>query len=860
GGGASGSGGGMGGTGGGAAGGQGGGGASLDGGTGALTLGHAFYGHLRGVTFGGGKFVAVGELGATAQSTDGLSWSFSFAESPDALTGVTYFSNLFIATSANGSIFTSPDAVQWTRRDTGGTGALADVTSSPTLAVAVGGGFGATSRVLASADGIHWDAGTWNASGSHQVVSIAYGNGKFVGLGQSNSGSGAAYSGTTGLSFPTTEQSFPSPQSRSVRFTGGRFIVSSDQRVTELGGFAGGLYSGPQELRTAVSGNGTTAALGVWGGVVASLDGGVMTSRSQAATGTINASAFGNGVFVAVGNDGILLRSTDGLEWTTVTEGATVRYTSMAYGAGRFVAMGGGNGLTPRLLTSTDGLSWSFGPRVGINVRALSSGFWAGGNAGQVAHSDDGLTWTVVQTPAFYPVSDVAQGPGGLVTVGGFGEVYSSADGGSWTRSDAGTNQTLIRVVNANGLFVATGGGTLFTSGDGKGWTKQTLPGSPFESLMSINYQGGSWLVTGRQKVFTSVDAVTWSSVAQPAFNLDGVAFHDGTQYVMSRSQPWLFTSPDGVAWSARDSGVEGSSSFQLEQGAFGGGTWAFAHEPNRVASTVNLGDFSVFNTQPNARVTALVDLADAGVLAFTEHGLGLKAADRRNFTPVNFGMEAGPRGRVARLGSTLIATTGTGLIWRSTDEGATWQRVRLAPRGSSITVPVAAFGKFWVFNGQVANSTDGLTWNVLSPNGLVRSVAFGNGRLTLDGTSSSNDGMTFTPSSLDDGGTVPRFNDIAFDRGLFIGVGNDGVVGTSSDGQKWQLQAFPATTDDFRTVQSSSSGWVAAGSNGLIATSLDGGSWQRRYGPPLELVSSVSDGTDVLLGGEKGLILRVAP
>ena len=38
-----------------------------------------------------------------------------------------------------------------------------------------------------------------------------------------------------------------------------------------------------------------------------------------------------------------------------------------------------------------------------------------------------------------------------------------------------------------------------------------------------------------------------------------------------------------------RDGGVEAQSMPKLEGGAFGGGTWAFASEPNRVVSTTNL-------------------------------------------------------------------------------------------------------------------------------------------------------------------------------------------------------------------------------------------------------------------------------
>lgn len=848
----------MGGSGGGGAGGSGGSGGDAGFTAPALVEAHAFFAHLRDVTFGGGKFVAVGDLGTTAQSVDGLSWTYSFVNSGENLLAVTHFGTQFITTGDGGGIYTSPTANVWTPRASGVSGPLHGVAASATRAIAVG-----LKRVTTSTDGITWTASNFTPS-NKDLMSIAWGGGNFAALAWGG-GFSTIYSSTDGTGWTATSANFGNPVVRTVRYLGSRFVVAGQQKVADIGAappFTNVLqYSAGFDF-SAVAGpaTGTVAALGQWGHLATAVDGGAYTERPPASDGTLRGAAFGNGVYVAVGDDGQIIRSTDGVNWTDIANGVHHSYDDMAFGAGRFVTMGGNTGSSTRALTSTDGLSWTFGPRVGTHVRFSGNEFVVASHAGQFARSSDGLTYERVKTSATWNLSDATRGADKYVAVGGSGDVTYSFDGGAWVKADAGVGTVgLYRVDYLNGQYLASGVATLLTSPNGIVWTKRTLPGNPLETLQSFSYAAGIYGVTARLQTFTSVDGVTWNAHPQPAFNSDGKAFYDGTRFVMSRTQPSLFTSNDFVTWTQSDGGIEPSGGNRLEGGAFGAGLWAFGYGPNRVASTTNFSDFYVFNTQMNARVTGLWARPDGGFIASNEYGLMLSSDDGRTFAPKNAGFEMGFRHRQATSGATVVAGSEGRYVFTSLNNGSTWQKIAVAPAGEVVRAVAFAHGKFYAFANKLYTSPDGLVWTVgisapftaAASNGTRLVAASGNMLYRTD------DGTTFTPA------TAPSatYRDITFADGLFVVVGNNGFVATSTDGATFSASTVPGTTTkDFNAVVKASNLWVAAGNAGLLYTSVDAGTWTTRAAPPVNLLSAAPAGTDVLVGGDKGLLMRVAP
>ncbi len=78
-------------------------------------------GNVYGCTYGGGKYVVVGEeiegattYGRVVTSSDGITWTGIRLDVNNRLKAVTYGNGQFVAVGVNGKIYTSPDAVTWT--------------------------------------------------------------------------------------------------------------------------------------------------------------------------------------------------------------------------------------------------------------------------------------------------------------------------------------------------------------------------------------------------------------------------------------------------------------------------------------------------------------------------------------------------------------------------------------------------------------------------------------------------------------------------------------------------------------------------------------------------------------------------
>ena len=72
-----------------------------------LTLRNLGFGAFDGVTYGNGRFVAVG-IGDILTSPDGVSWTARASGTSNYLNGVTYGNGRFVVVGNFGTILTSP--------------------------------------------------------------------------------------------------------------------------------------------------------------------------------------------------------------------------------------------------------------------------------------------------------------------------------------------------------------------------------------------------------------------------------------------------------------------------------------------------------------------------------------------------------------------------------------------------------------------------------------------------------------------------------------------------------------------------------------------------------------------------------
>lgn len=134
--------------------------------------------NIRGVTFGGGLFVAVGP--SIGVSPDGINWTKTLTSTGVPLYGVTYGpgaygNNLYVAVGTSSLIVTSPDGLTWTTRLSSGTPTLHGVAYGNGIYIAVGD----TGTMYSSLDGVYWTTRT-SGLGSSTVEAIAYGASLFV--------------------------------------------------------------------------------------------------------------------------------------------------------------------------------------------------------------------------------------------------------------------------------------------------------------------------------------------------------------------------------------------------------------------------------------------------------------------------------------------------------------------------------------------------------------------------------------------------------------------------------------------------------------------------------------------------------
>lgn len=227
--------------------------------------------------------------------------------------------------------------------------------------------------------------------------------------------------------------------------------------------------------------------------------------------------AYGNGVFVA-GGQGSTLRaiSQDGLNWTLqATSAASERIYELTFGNGRFVGVGtGASGVSSYILTSTDGVQWTFPVPPSANIpEAVTYGnnlFVAVGQSGMIITSPDGMNWTVRSSGTQNFLRTVAYSGSRFIVAGDAGTALTSTDGISWSPS-APASFAVNGLAGGDGAVVAVGQyvgpqlaeGRLHAS-DGLTWPgdARTFP----ELLNAVAYINGHFWAVGHNGLILNSD------------------------------------------------------------------------------------------------------------------------------------------------------------------------------------------------------------------------------------------------------------------------------------------------------------------------------------------------------------------
>lgn len=292
-----------------------------------------------------------------------------------------------------------------------------------------------------------------NAASTNTWRSVAYGNGMFVAVAISGTGTRVMTS-PDGFLW-TTRTSAADNSWQCVCYGNGLFV--------------------------AVSSTGTGNR------IMTSPDGITWTSRANPVDNEWYSVCYGNGIFVAVASSGTgnrVMISTDGVVWVSRTNPTDNAWNVVSYGNGLFVALSITGTLATRVMTSPDGTTWTNRTAAAANGwygLAYGNGTWVAvsntGTGNRIMTSPDGITWTSRNAPIERQWLTLGYGAGLFIALstGGYGGgAITSVDGITWTVREtaptgAAINPSWRGIAYGNGMFVAIAAsgylGCVMTSG-----------------------------------------------------------------------------------------------------------------------------------------------------------------------------------------------------------------------------------------------------------------------------------------------------------------------------------------------------------------------------------------------------------
>jgi hypothetical protein len=284
-------------------------------------------GWFSAVTFGNGRFVAVGQnIGA---STDGVTWEMSNATVPALLTDVTFGGDRFLAAGLKGSILWSDDGLAWQSAQIAPEIQLTSCAYGSGVYLVAGISAGPSpvdsGWLLASTNLTDWET-VYHAT-NKVPRRIVYGSGRFV---VSASSQRLALVSSNGLDW--TEVSTDPVGITDMVFADGQFVALEGRSTNGLDWTFNSAedreFVSLNFLADIAFGDGVFVALdswdvgepgpaggGVWvksgGGSIWTSTNGVGWSKGFVSPFTIWDIAFGNGTFVAVGEHTMIVQSAD---------------------------------------------------------------------------------------------------------------------------------------------------------------------------------------------------------------------------------------------------------------------------------------------------------------------------------------------------------------------------------------------------------------------------------------------------------------------------------------------------------------------------------------------------------------------
>ena len=514
---------------------------------------------LQAVCWNGSMLVVVGDKGTvlTAKGINlgyGESWYKRVTTMMDSFYDVTWFNHLFVAVGSNGAMYTSPDAVTWAARVSNTTRKLSKLASHAGMLVAVGD----AGTILLSNNGIDW--AVQSSGTAKNLRGVQWVNQQFMVVGwQENPG--FILTSTDGVSWSHVLDNVSNGFFMDITWAGKEYVVigfnslltspngtvwkdwvdydlPQDERVyvpymmaVAYGGAK--YYSAGYDVNSEYMGESggvpmyyTTYSGNIWSTSTFQLRVNATKNSGLHVFSIYDITHNGSG-FVAVGEGGEILSSIYGDNWLEENFGSTHRYTD---------------------------------PEVDLYAVCWNGQqYLAVGEKGAVRTSPNGTVWTQQFSGVTVNLRDVLWNGSQYVAVGDTGTIVTSADGLTWHIRASGVSEHLEAVSWNGSVWVAVGGtyptkGVLLYSTDGESWT----PVSPTNAdrlntkwIKSICWNGKQFLAGGVSgRVYTSPDGITWTAHLSSYSTMSDLIY-DGSRYVASTWSSVILTSSDGLRWTS---------------------------------------------------------------------------------------------------------------------------------------------------------------------------------------------------------------------------------------------------------------------------------------------------------------------
>lgn len=618
------------------------------------------------------------------------------------------------------------------------------------------------------------------------------------------------------------------------------------------------------------------------GGLVTSPDGITWTSRTSNISSLINEIGYAptgpTGVLVAVGNNGVITRSdTDGTTWQAATYQTGESLTGVVYNqnTGTWIASGG------VVMTSLDasGISGTWTTAMStMNGKAnifYGTKYVRCGLQGLLADSPDLTTWTS-RVSRIVNNSQLA----GAYGVGTTGQVYvvmgSSAssqyslDGVNWNLAAIAPTQTQNHVVfwPTVNLFVSCGvGGTIHTSLNGINWSNVATTNLSGQTANAIAYNSSIMVVVAANgTIATSPDTVTWTArtANYGTSLLSGVAWN-GTIFCAAGAGLGtlvnVITSSDGITWTRQTSNIASSAVSWITSDGVG-----MFYAIKSVTSYVwRSTDAITWTAYPCPLILQSIGWINGQLIAYSLSGNVAYSTNGQTWQmPLNNTGIHGPGSGTGIPGKAYYFSGISGVLLTSAssdDSGSIFRtidnKIFSGLYSSQYTAIVYGNGKLVAVGTRLLISTSsdiGTTWHhntslatSESPNNTTFSTNFtaiayssslGLFVAVTDNSViySSPDGdvwtqriytNTFITSVIAQDNGFVALNDVIWANGMFVAVGANGTIATSTDGITWSDHTVPSTGSLTSVCYNNSLGlFLTAGSSISFMTSVNGTSW----------------------------------